>query len=87
VALAAIDLLAGVIAARSRRRRFRRLAIDHSRGRASRKAGSFAVDHQRRVVKGLEQKAPHESAETTNKPPARTESPWATSASRIRRGR
>ena len=63
VALASVDLLAGVVAAGLGGRRFHRLAVDHAGGRARLPPGPLAVDHQRHVVDRLEQETAHEAAE------------------------
>lgn len=63
MSLATDDLLGRVVAALSGRWRLHRLAVDHACRRASRAARPLAVDHQRNVMNGAEQKLPHETAE------------------------
>lgn len=57
--------LPGVVTSRLRRLGLDRLAVDDASRGARRAAGAFAVDHQRHIVNGFEQKAAHEAA----KPP------------------
>src|SRR4051812_2596352 len=59
--LAPNNLLGRVVAALSGRRRLHGLAVDHARGRACRSARALAVDHQRHVMDGAEQKHSNEA--------------------------
>src|SRR5450755_1111384 len=63
MALAADDLLPRVVAALFGRRRLDRLAVDDPRRRARRAARPFAVDHERNIMDGSEQKHPDEATE------------------------
>jgi hypothetical protein len=70
MALAADDLLAGVIAARLAMRRFDRLAVDHRSRRACFATLPFPIEHEFDVMDRLEQEAPRQFAEpAVDRPP------------------
>ena len=83
MALAADNLLAGVIAALAGRRGLHRLTIQDAGRRARLPPRALAVEHQRHIVDRPEQELPH-SAETTNRPSPKAGSLSAASASRSR---
>src|SRR5450631_785604 len=63
VALSADNLLAGVVSPGFSLRSLDRLAVDHASGGAGLASGALAIQHQRHVVDGWEQKAPRQFAE------------------------
>jgi hypothetical protein len=63
VALATDDLLVGVIASRFSVGRFHRLAVEYAARGAGFTSDTFAVEHERHVVNGLEQHAADEPPE------------------------
>ena len=86
VALAALDLLASVVAARATGfGRLDALAVDHRGGGAGLATRPFAVEHDEMVVDAFPDAARHASGRTSDRPSATAGSSPAASARECRR--